>query len=79
MRDIKRYDGAVYLGEMVNKLEGKMAPSNGLETVVGIASAMIELAGRARPRTPVNTDDSGSESTSVAAAADQTSKKLGQR
>lgn len=60
----------MYEGEMVNKLEARIAPS-GEETDTGTSREMMELAGRAKPSTPLNRGDSGSESTEVAAAREE--------
>ena len=68
--EIKRYEGEVYAGAIVNRLEGRMAPSRVLVVVTETFCSMMEFAGKASPITPVKTGDRGSASTVVAAAAE---------
>lgn len=52
----------------MNRLDGTIAPSNALEVDGVILDAMIESSGKAKPRTPLNNEVNGSESTEEAAA-----------
>lgn len=61
----------MYEGEIVNRLDGTTAPSNALEVDGVILDAMIESSGKDKPRTPLNNEVNGSESTEVAAAEQQ--------
>ena len=66
---MKRAEGAADEGVMVNRFDAKTAPSGWLPVTGGTALAMSEFAGSARPRIPLNWPDSGSSSTTSAAAA----------
>lgn len=67
-RERNRAEGAVEAGVMLKRLEAKTAPSGALPVVGGTQLAMTELAGRAIPRTPLKSVESGSSSTVYAAA-----------
>jgi hypothetical protein len=57
----KRAAGASEAGVIPNRFEGKAAPSGVFPITGGICWAMMELRGRARPRTPLKEDDRGSD------------------
>jgi len=73
-RERKRWAGAEETGVMEKRLEAQAAPSGEFPVTGGMAPAMIELRGRARPRTPSNWGESGSFCISSAAAGGQASK-----
>jgi hypothetical protein len=75
----KRDEGAEPAGVMPKRLEENGAPSRPFPVVGIISSAIRELAGRARPKMPLNPCSRGSESTLVAAAARKkyASRKVG--
>ena len=68
-RPKKRDPGAVETGVMLKRLEEREAPSGASLSVGGICWAMRELAGSARPMTPLKLDDSGSLFTLTAETA----------
>jgi hypothetical protein len=65
----KRDEGANPAGVIPKRLEDNGAPSRTFPSVGAIDCAMTEFKGRARPRMPLNSCSSGSETTLVAAAA----------
>jgi hypothetical protein len=67
-RERKGAAGADEAGVMEKRLEAKAAPSGALVVTGGISPAMIELRGRARPRTPLNVGERGSSVMLFAAA-----------
>lgn len=64
----KRAEGAEEEGVMVKRLDAKTAPSGWLPVTGGMSPAITEFWGSARPRMPMKSLESGSSSTSVAAA-----------
>lgn len=61
-------EGASETGVRPKRLEENEAPSGRLLVTGGIACAMIELRGRARPKMPLKLYERGSASTDAAAA-----------
>jgi hypothetical protein len=59
-RERKGAAGAEEAGVMEKRLEAKAAPSGALVVTGGMRPAMMELRGRARPRTPLNVGERGS-------------------
>lgn len=68
---MKREEGAEVDGAEPKRFDAKTAPSGASDVVAGSCWAMTELRGRARPRMPSNSYSRGSESTIVAAAAQE--------
>jgi hypothetical protein len=52
--------GAEVAGVMEKRFEAQTAPSGASDVPGGMRSAIIELSGRARPRSPLNVEERGS-------------------
>jgi hypothetical protein len=66
--EIKGAAGASEAGVILNRFEGKAAPSGAFPITGGICWAMMELRGGARPRIQTKEGDRDSDRTTSAAA-----------